>query len=254
MRRRRTSCSKKNVPSAEIDIVRGVSYRPRVTLRAGGSCGHFEVTAGTLGAFVEDADAYYVLSNNHVLANSDACSRGDPILVPGPIDIVGGFSVVAQLSAWVPLGGGAGKVDAAIAAFSDDVAHFYPWQYAGIGTIKRSPIADRFAVNRVAKRGRTTGVTRGVVSAFDLDGVAIDYGSHASPRLVTFDNQLEFVGSPPEKPFSQPGDSGSLIIDANSMRPYALVYGGGLDADGIDRTLGHFLPEVLDELGVTIVK
>ena len=38
------------------------------------------------------------------------------------------------------------------------------------------------------------------------------------------------------------------------LRPYALLYGGGPDDQGIDRTLAQFLPEVLDELGVRIVQ
>lgn len=59
------------VRSRELDVATGVRYLPRHTLRPGGSCGHFLITAGTLGGFVEDDDAYYLLSNNHVLANSD---------------------------------------------------------------------------------------------------------------------------------------------------------------------------------------
>ena len=247
---------KQRVPASELDLASGIVYRPRVTVRAGGSCGHFRITAGTLGAFVEDADNYYILSNNHVLANSDDCAVGDPVLQPGPMDVRRNrFTVIGSLASWVPLGIGMGKVDAAIATFSDDVSHFYPWSYAGIGEIKRSPAANRFATRRVAKRGRTTGLTRGVVSAFDLDGVAIDYSEEEDgSKVVAFDNQLEFVGSPASRPFSQPGDSGSLIIDRDSLRPYALLYGGGPDDQGIDRTLAQFLPEVLDELGVRIVQ
>ena len=61
---------KQRIPPSELDLATGLVYRPRVTVRAGGSCGHFRITAGTLGAFVEDDDNYYILSNNHVLAVS----------------------------------------------------------------------------------------------------------------------------------------------------------------------------------------
>jgi hypothetical protein len=39
-----------------------------------------------------------------------------------------------------------------------------------------------------------------------------------------------------------------------SMHPYAFLYGGGPDDQGIDRTLAHYLPQVLDELGVRLVQ
>lgn len=240
----------------ELDLAVGVRYEPRIDLKAGGSCGHFDITAGTLGGFVEDDDAYYVLSNNHVLANCDVAKRGDAILQPGPIDIQGTrFHEIAHLSRWIRLAP-RGTFDAALAELNDDeVDSFYPWRYAGIGDIKRRPVSDRYATTKVVKRGRTTGVTRGRVSAYELDAVEIDYGTDDAPCIVSFDDQIEVIGDPdPSKPFSQPGDSGSFIIDQASMRPYALLYGGGPDDDGIDRTLGQFMPDVLGSLQVTLVR
>lgn len=73
--------------------------------------GHMNVTAGTLGTCVYDASAfpgipqrYHILSNNHVLANSDNATVGDPILQPGRVD--GGTfpaDVIAKLSRFVPI-------------------------------------------------------------------------------------------------------------------------------------------------------
>lgn len=242
---------------SEIDLAIGIRYRPRqLTVRAGGSCGHFRITAGTLGGFVEDASHYYIMSNNHVLANSNFCFGGDPILQPGPADVSGGkFSVIGRLDQWFPLSTtGTASFDVAIARFSESVAFFEPWSYQGIGTIKKSPVTDRFSVLRVTKRGRTTGVTRGVVSAFELDGVQIDYGTASHPGVVTYDDQIEVIGSPVTKDFSQPGDSGSFIIDLDTMKVYALLYGGGRDSQGIDRTLAHFIPDVLGSLNVKLVQ
>lgn len=236
----------------DIELVRGVRYRPRgLTVRAGGSIGHPDITAGTLGAFVQDARNYYVLSNNHVLANSDNATVGDETQQPGPDDQDRGtHDVIAFLSRSIPLS--RGTVDAAIARLNTAVVEFFePRRYVGIGTLDPRPITDRYSVRKVAKRGRTTGTTKGTVSAFDLDGVTVDYESPAG--LVTFSNQLEFVGSPQTTPFSSPGDSGSLIIDRATLRPYALLYAGGPDDQGIDRTLGHFLPEVLTALRVEMV-
>jgi hypothetical protein len=245
-----------SIPDRELDVAEGVRYTPRLSLEAGGSCGHFKITAGTLGAFVEDDRNYYILSNNHVLANSDVAQKGDIIWQPGRIDASpSGRTVIGHLERWVRLSTTKRDgVDAALALFSDEVEEFYPWHYDGIGSIRPDPITDRYSVRRVLKRGRTTGLTRGEVSAFELDGVQIDYGTAARPKVVTFDDQLEFIGSPRRKPFSDGGDSGSLIVDAASKRPYALLYGGGPDALGIDRTLGHFLPDVLRRLKVRMVR
>ena len=61
-------------------------FRPNIP--AGVSIGHYSVTAGTLGAVVYDRDTGepLLLSNNHVLANSNGASIGDVILQPGPTD------------------------------------------------------------------------------------------------------------------------------------------------------------------------
>lgn len=240
---------------SEVDLAQGVRYAPRVTLRPGGSIGHYNITAGTLGGFVEDDDRYYVLSNNHVLADSNDAFQGDPILEPGPSDITSGSNVVALLDRWHTLSKIANDgFDAAVARFSDAVDFFEPWDYRGIGRVGKQPVGGRFSVSNVIKRGRTTGVTRGTVSAFELDGVSIDYGTPADPAVVTFDDQIEIVGTPATKPFSQPGDSGSFVIDRDSMKPYALLYGGGPDAQGIDRTLAQFMPDVLGAMGVRLVQ
>ena len=52
----------------------------------GVSIGHREVTAGTLGCWVHRNGQWMMLSNNHVLANSNDAEIGDPILQPGPFD------------------------------------------------------------------------------------------------------------------------------------------------------------------------
>ncbi len=239
----------------EVDLVTGLRYKPRITLRAGGSCGHFKITAGTLGGFVEDDDHYYIMSNNHVLANGNFCFGGDPIQQPGPDDVTTTARVIGHLQRWFPLSrDDPGSLDVALARFSDAVEYFDPYRYTGIGTIGREPVASRYAVTRVIKRGRTTDVTRGRVSAYELDGVSIDYGRRGHPGVVTFDDQIEIVGDPPTRDFSAGGDSGSFIIDRDTMRPYALLYGGGPDAQGIDRTLAHFMPDVLGAMNVRLVQ
>ena len=61
-------------------------FRPNIP--AGVSIGHYKVTAGTLGAIVFDKNTGepLILSNNHVLANSNDAEIGDVVLQPGPTD------------------------------------------------------------------------------------------------------------------------------------------------------------------------
>ena len=158
----------------EIDLATGVRYRPRLTLTAGGSIGHYKITAGTLGGFVEDDSNYYMMSNNHVFANSNQCFGGDPIMQPGPVDADGQQILVGNLHEWYPLSKiSRNGIDAAIATFSDAVEFFEPWDYAGIGTIRKVPVADRMSVAIIINRGSAYGVTLGNVSAIELDGVQI---------------------------------------------------------------------------------
>lgn len=60
-------------------------------LLIGCSVGHPNTTAGTLGCFVEieGGTGPYILSNNHVLADENRATLGDPIRQPGPFDGAG---------------------------------------------------------------------------------------------------------------------------------------------------------------------
>ena len=80
--------------------------RFRPTIPAGVSIGHYKKTAGTQGAIVRDRTTRerLILSNNHVLANSNDAVQGDPILQPAPGD--GGLNpadMVARLERFIPL-------------------------------------------------------------------------------------------------------------------------------------------------------
>ena len=88
--------------------------------RGGYSVGHKNITAGTIATCVYDIlpggsvsppvhgvgvpSRFYILSNNHVLANSNAAALGDAVLQPGPYD--GGTDPadrIAVLSRYVPI-------------------------------------------------------------------------------------------------------------------------------------------------------
>lgn len=84
-------------------------HRP---IKAGISVGHGKVTAGTLGLIVERNGEAHILSNNHVIANSNNAAKGDAIYQPAVLDS-GTISanIVAHLDSFVPISFGAGSVN-----------------------------------------------------------------------------------------------------------------------------------------------
>jgi hypothetical protein len=224
---------------------------------------------GTLGALITDANGrQYLLSNNHVLARSDHATVGDAIVHPGLIDNNctpngdgPGTTPVASLSAWLPLKSAQTDADAAIAQIDGPIAG----GNGGIlelgsrqadGTLATAPPgilssggkgeSARLAM-RVAKSGRTTGLTCGSVSAVDVD-VNVDYFADCAetrPYLTKlFTHQLAMSGDR----FTDAGDSGALVVDAADAEPVGLFFAGGMDASGVVQAVATPAPEVLSEL------
>jgi hypothetical protein len=75
----------------------------RRPIQAGISVGHYKITSGTIGLIVQKDGEDYILSNNHVLANSNAATIGDPVYQPGPADGGGASNQVAKLSHFIPI-------------------------------------------------------------------------------------------------------------------------------------------------------
>lgn len=223
-----------------------VSHTARIRPAPGGvSIAHEKVTAGTLGVLVHRASGEAViLSNNHVLANSNDARKGDRILQPGPYDGGRPEDAIAELDGFVRIQfserdlGGLGRlleralrpflvpigldvrrlpsgktnlVDAAIAGplAADLVAP----DILEIG--RAAGTADAALGMRVKKSGRTTGLTRGRVTALDAS-VEVDYGG----KTAMFRSQVV------SDILSRGGDSGSLIVD-ESNRAVGLLFAGG---------------------------
>ena len=158
-------------------------------LRPGLSVGHPDVTAGTLGGFVRrpGTDGLLVLSNNHVLADSDAATEGDPALQPGVADGGTDADRIGTLAAFVRLDADPGNlVDAAVAALDAGVAAD-PTAYPG-GALRDTVAAvdEVDPEELVEKVGRTTGHTRGRITAVEVDGVGVQYDD----GVHTFDDQV----------------------------------------------------------------
>jgi hypothetical protein len=236
----------------------------------GVSIGHRNITAGTLGCLVKRQGQVFVLSNNHVLANSNDARRGDAILQPGPHD-GGRFpdDHIAELEDFVPItfleppsecGFARGlvavlnagcwsigsktryrtvniqttdnRVDAAIARPLEP--GLVRNEILEIGTIS-GPGSGSLGM-AIKKSGRTTGLTTGEILQVDVT-VNVQYGPG---RLARFSDQL-LAG-----PMSQGGDSGSAVLDG-SNRLIGLLFAGSENSTIVNR-----IEHVFSELRVTL--
>lgn len=221
----------------------------------GFSIGHPSVTAGTIGARVVDGAGFvYVLSNNHVLANSNGASIGDAEYQPGVYD--GGTSAdqIATLSAFRPIdfSGAANPFDAAIArSNTTDLANYTPLD-DGYGTpsgqIFGDANSDGVFDNKsallgvpVQKYGRTTKLTHDFIDGINgTVNVCYEVFISLCVKAAYFTDQLIIQSSS----FSGGGDSGSLIVtDDATKNPVALLFAGSSSqtiANRIDLVLNYF--------------
>ena len=216
-------------------------------LLIGASIGHFAVTAGTLSCFVRprNGDGTFVPSNNHVLANENRGRRGDAIVQPGIYDR-GSVTddVVATLGDFVRLKKvDSNFIDCAVGELATGI-NFDATKLRGLGKLSGlgEPFLDSGAM--VLKVGRTTGATHGKVTAFEMDNVVVSYGI----GNLRFDNQVE-IESSEDRPFSDGGDSGALIVDGGKHGVALLFAGsdqGGSNGQGL--TYANPLGAVLDAL------
>ena len=221
-------------------------------LLMGLSLGHFRITAGTLGAFVRrrKGGEVRILSNNHVLADEGRAKPGDAILQPGAYD--GGRNPrdrVGTLDSFVRLKKrGTNLVDVALAALDAKVSYDAA-SLSGVGTLGMGPPPPLEEVDLVEKLGRTTGHTRGRVTAFEMDNLVVAYDQ----GNLRFDGQVEIEGASTE-PFSQGGDSGSLIFTSLGRDAVALLFAGGDQggSNGKGLTFANPMSVVQEQLKVTL--
>lgn len=247
--------------------VRTDRYRPAP---GGVSIGHRDITAGTLGCLVKKDGVIHILSNNHVLANSNNAEIGDPILQPGradggtfpgdhiadlvdfiPISITGapsecpiGTGVATLLNGAAAAMGsstrlqaisrqvGENLVDCAIARplNDQDVSD----EILEVGTVQ-GMVSGELGM-AIKKSGRTTGLTTGEIQQVDVT-VNVQYGPG---QIATFTDQL-MAGA-----MSQGGDSGSAVLD-NSNNLVGLLFAGSDTTTVINR-----IENVFSALGLTL--
>jgi hypothetical protein len=250
----------REVDGLRTDVIQVGDLRPLLTRTerwrpapGGVSLGHYQITAGTFGAVVRDraTGTRLILSNNHVLANSNNAQIGDAILQPGAYD--GGTvaqDTIAHLERFCPIqfgttpstcsvasgyaavGNAVGRLlgshhhlavtridaqainqaDAAVARPVDDTA--ITNEILEIGTVSGTSPAQLGM--QVRKSGRTTAFTTGQIDVVDAT-VSVSYDAG---RTATFEGQL-VAG-----PMSQGGDSGSLVVAADSLTAVGLLFAG----------------------------
>ena len=201
-------------------LARTNRYRPPV---AGISVGHYMVTAGTLGCIVkkQNEDAYYILSNNHVLANINEGMIGDPVFQPGKLDGGQTADIIARLADYEPLVfNGDNFYDAAIARLETP---FEQTAIPGIGEVTKTgaPLVNA----RVQKAGRSSELTTGQIVSKSID-IEVDFGNN---RKMVFRDQFEIEGRNGEDKatgFSMDGDSGSLVVETGTNKAVGLLFAG----------------------------
>lgn len=201
---------------------------------AGVSVGHYRITAGTIGCFSRGRSAprnarMLLLSNNHVIANSNNAAFGDCISQPGPAD--GGkcpADQIAILERFVPINfsGGVNYVDCATGwCWPDRVRRDLVYLVGGqprFFRIGSTPAAPQLNM-AVGKSGRTTQLTRGTI--IDVSAtIRVNYGGG---RVALFSDQIAIRGASGTL-FSAGGDSGSSIWTWDAARrPVGLLFAGG---------------------------
>ena len=255
----------------ETGVIRALQgHKDRWRPAPGGvSIGHADITAGTLGCLVTRNGELFILSNNHVLANSNAAQRGDPIIQAARYDGGALDDQIAALEDFIPLNFGASPATCSTAT---GVESFLNWLAKLLGSSHRvmafQEVPDRNLVDaaiarplsgdlvekrileigvpqgtrdvtlgaRVKKSGRTTGFTTGRIIQIDVTTRVSYEGGTA-----IFEEQL-MAG-----PMSQGGDSGSAVLDEDDF-VIGLLFAGS-DAT----TIINPIQFVLDALNVEIV-
>lgn len=231
--------------------------------QGGYSVGHKNITAGTIATCVYDIlpggsvsppvhgvgipGKYYILSNNHVLANSNAASLGDAVLQPGPYD--GGTDPadrIANLTRFVPitfnpptpLASQNNLVDCAIAEGQfHDLNRLIYWNGHVRGWRRKADVTVGMLVK---KTGRTTNFTTGRITAVNAT-IDVNYGGGKVARLK---DQIVTTN------MSAGGDSGSLVLTLDNVAVGLLFAGSSTSmiANQIENVRSLLKVEVAEQI------
>jgi hypothetical protein len=142
-------------------------------------------------------------------------------------------------------------VDAALARPDPSIA-VEPGRLDGGGQLAGASDAIPTRDMVVAKTGRATGRTTGLVSAASVGPVPVDF-SHVGGGFYHLDTAVEI--RPRDQIFSRPGDSGALIWDARTHEAIGILVAGPVDpaTDWTRPTYATPMRTILDVLEAAIV-
>jgi hypothetical protein len=215
--------------------------------------------SGTLGALVQKGGTQYILSNSHVFAgdvvsggNGRVAQIGDDVNQPGLVDAScnpATTNIVADVSSLSTLYPPAStpNVDCAIAQVRAGMVRT-DGAILEVGTLSASTTAATVGL-AVKKSGRTTGLTRGTISAINAT-VTVGYETECAGTAFnkTFTGQL--IVNQRRSSFLNSGDSGSLMVTDVSTNPHAV---GLLYAGSSNSAVANPIGDVLSHLGATMV-
>jgi hypothetical protein len=217
------------------------------------------IGAGTLGCLVRDAaGTLFGLTNNHVSGMCNYANAGEKILAPGHVDIsaagIDPFTVGYHNRALPMVQGLPDNVDistnsdAALLQIADE-ALVTSFQGQSFDTPQNA--FDLLAGQVVEKVGRTTGHTRGEVIGQLAGPYPVRYSTPGVGEHISYFDPVFAIQGEGGQPFSQPGDSGSLITIQQNGQRFAV----GIVFAGIPNGLSFALPlpPILATLGVTLV-
>ncbi len=203
--------------------------------------------SGTLGCRCIGRDGkFYILSNNHVLAEENASAIGDAICQPSPGDnlcaivpgdVIGTLRDFQRIQFFASAAGIASApvntMDAAVALSPIGMVDVCT-PAGAYGTPARLPQENYVVGMAVQKQGRTSGFTKGKIYSVNVEAV-INYGT---PGLARFRNCIDVQTQFRSPGFGAPGDSGSLVVTIADRRPVGILFAGG----GFDTFLNPISP------------
>jgi len=211
--------------------------------------------SGTIGFKVRDnvTGTGGWISNNHVVGHgADGCPSSAPIgttqYQPGSIDAsCNPAQDIGTLARVVPISFASGAnnvVDCGLVLSTNDVVS---GDILNLGP-QVNNVVPAFLGQVVRKNGRTSSCTEGTVTAVNLT-VPVNYSETGvcatACGQAVFINQVMYSPTPPSTSMSEPGDSGSPVVDANN-NAVALNFAG----DDLGNGIGNPIQAVLDALNV----
>lgn len=203
-------------------------------IACGSSCSPANVSySGTIGALIRrrNDDNLYILSNNHVIGGCNHAPRNTIIMSPAPSDARIGIAPreIGRLEFIFPLTSGCPDfvepcaMDAALAKVTNpDI--ITSWQGDFIdGYDTPSRILPPKTGMLVKKFGRTTGLTRGVITTCAAGHMPLLYHADGFNALVYFSN-FWFIQNYGNDLFAHPGDSGSLVVTNDAQAAVGLLF------------------------------